>query len=102
MAWNISQVFNAFVPQPNMIRDFAQVFVENVALNVSLVKRFKTIGLDWAIYNRGLAPLTISIDNQPADTLGAGGNLFSNGIKYDRITITATDTYTLYVAGVKF
>jgi len=104
MSFNISEAFNEYEPQQQVIRNFQQVITDvsdgnNITL--SMVQRFHAVGLDWAIYNRGIAALTIQIDGQPIDTVAAGGNRISNGIKFDRIVITSTTAYTLYVAGVK-
>ena len=98
-----SELFNEFKPQPLMIRDFMQVITQATYgqnITLSLVQRFNAAGLDFALYNRGIANLTLQIDGQAIDTVIPNGTRFSNGIKYDRIAITSTTEWTLYIAGV--
>jgi len=98
----MSPIFQSFVGVREIIRDFSQVFTPNANMVIDVVIQYKVIGLDWSIFNRGVAPLTIAIDGGPADTIAPAGSRWANSIKFHRINVVATDAYTLYLAGVKF
>ena len=85
--------------QPNEVRDFYDIDEGAAAYTRDLWSRDGVVGLDWHVFNDGVAALTVTLDGGITVTIPAGGNLGMDNVKYAIITVTAIQ-HRLIIAGV--
>jgi len=85
--------------EPNVVRDFYLIHEAAAAFAVDLVNRYKVAGLDWHVWNRGAAAITVTLDGTGAITIPGGADRGFDNIKYAMIAVTAAVNYTLAIAG---
>ncbi len=85
---------------PNMVRDFHFEHEAAADFGIDLFQEHRVIGLDWALFNLGAAPITISIDNGAAITIPASGSRGFDNIKFATLRVISGVDYTLIIAGV--
>jgi len=85
--------------QPGEVRDFYDIDEGAAAYTRDLWNRDGVVGLDWHIFNDGVAALTVTLDGGVTVTVPAGGNLGMDNVKYGIITVTAIQ-HRLIIAGV--
>lgn len=94
-------VLDAVIVPENIVRDFLQTWVNAGNLVFDIQNTGNALGLDVFIHNNGAAPLTISINGQPAITVGAGAVYAISGTKYWLITVVSAVNYDMQMAGVR-
>lgn len=86
--------------EPNTVRDFYLIHEAAANVAMDLVNRYKVIGLDWHIWNRGAAAITVTLDGGQSMTIPAGADRGFDNVKYAMIAVTAAVNYTLALTGV--
>lgn len=85
---------------PNEVRDFYTIDEGAAAFNLDLWYSQGVVGLDWHVFNDGLAALTVTLDGTIAVTVPPNADLGMNNVKFAIIAITAIQ-HRLVIAGVK-
>lgn len=85
---------------PNVVRDWHKTIEGTTNTTEPVFESYGAIGLDWHLWNTGTAPVTIEIDASNTITVPAGGDRGFDNVLYAQIKVTATDDYTLALAGV--
>jgi len=96
----MSQEVKGIQIAPNEVRDFYDIDEGAAAYTRDLWHRDGVVGLDWHVFNDGVAALTVTLDGGIAVTVPAGGDLGMDNVKFAIITVTAIQ-HRLIVAGVK-
>lgn len=86
---------------PNEARDWSFAIESAAAYATDTWMDNGVIGLDWAIFNRGAAPLTITLNGTFTITVPAGASRNMDNIKFTLFSVAAADVYTLILAGVR-
>ena len=86
--------------EPNVVRDYYLIHEAAVAFAVDLVNSKKVIGLDWHIWNRGAAAITVTLDGGQAMTIPSNADRGFDNVKYAMISVTAAVNYTLALSGI--
>lgn len=84
---------------PNEVRDFMDIDEGAAAYTRDLWNRDGVVGLDWHVFNDGVAALTVTIDGL-AVTIPANGNLGIDNTKFAIISVTAIQ-HRLIITGVQ-
>ena len=84
---------------PNEVRDYYFIDEGAAAFTRDLWYSDGVVGLDWHVFNDGVAALTVTLDGAVAVTIPAGGDLGMDNVKFGIITVTAVQ-HRLIVAGV--
>lgn len=89
--------------EKGVIRDFYHVHADNADYVNQVYATHKVVGLDWACFNLGGAPVTVILDDTHEIPVPGGGYRSMSDIKFAAIAVESVGVdYQLIVAGVYY
>ena len=86
---------------PNAVRDWFYIHEGTADHIVDVYREFRAVGLDWHLWNRGAASITVTLEGTYAITIPANTDRGFDNVKFSLISIAATDSFTLVLTGVE-